>query len=98
MLSAGDYRNGLQLLHQLTEASLEEGAFARRGVELLARLVPSEVTTLSVCHLAGGRREVVGTPERAIGAEDRACARPLLPLSSRHGEGRLRVDAPRVGG
>jgi DNA-binding CsgD family transcriptional regulator len=73
MLSAGDYRNGLQLLHQLTEASLEDGAFARRGVELLALLVPSEVTTLSVCHLASGRREVVGTPVRAIGAEDRAC-------------------------
>jgi DNA-binding CsgD family transcriptional regulator len=73
MLSAGDYRNGLELLQQLTEAAAEDGAFARRGVELLARLVPSEVTTLSICHLASGRREVVGTPERAIGAEDRAC-------------------------
>jgi DNA-binding CsgD family transcriptional regulator len=72
-LSAADYRNGLQLLQQLSEAALEDGAFARRGVELLSRLVPSEVTTPSVCHLASGRREVVGTPERAIGAEDRAC-------------------------
>jgi len=73
MLGASDYRNGLRLLQQLAEASIEDGAYARRGVELLARLVPSEVTTLSVCHLASGRREVVGTPERAIGAEDRAC-------------------------
>jgi DNA-binding CsgD family transcriptional regulator len=73
MLSAGDYRNGLRVLQQLAEASIEEGAFARRGVELLSLLVPSEVTTLSVCHLASGRREVVGTPERAIGSEDRAC-------------------------
>jgi DNA-binding CsgD family transcriptional regulator len=73
MLSAGDYRNGLRLVQQLAEASLENDGFARRGVELLAELVPSEVTTLSVCHLASGRREVVGTPERAISATDRAC-------------------------
>lgn len=73
MVSARDYRNGLRLLEELAETSIEDGAFARRGVELLSRLVPSEVTTLSVCHLASGRREVVGTPERAIGPEDRAC-------------------------
>jgi DNA-binding CsgD family transcriptional regulator/PAS domain-containing protein len=73
MLSGNDYRGGLRLLQQLSTAAIEEGAFARRGVELLPRLVASEVTTLSVCHLASGRREVVGSPNGAISVDDRAC-------------------------
>ncbi len=40
------------------------------------------------CRSRGGRH----------GAEDRAGAHPLRPLSRRHGEGRLRLDAARVGG
>ncbi len=73
MLRAADYRNGLRLMQQLAEASTEDGAFARHGVELLGRLVAADVTTLSVCHLASGRCQVVATPERAISAVDRAC-------------------------
>jgi len=73
MLGAGDYRAGLALVRELAEATLQADAFARSGVQMLARFVSSDVTTLSVCDLVSGRREVVGTPERAISAADRSC-------------------------
>lgn len=70
-LGAGDYRAGLALVRQLAAArSADE--YARIGVQLLGRLVASDLTTLSVCDLATGRRHVVGTPAGAIGAADRA--------------------------
>ena len=43
--------------------------FARRGVALLPHLVASEVTTLSICDLATGRRRVVSNPHDAISSE-----------------------------
>ncbi|MEP6609559.1 MAG: LuxR C-terminal-related transcriptional regulator [Burkholderiaceae bacterium] len=73
LLTASDYRQGVSILQEMSTAAGTEGAFAPRGVELLARAVASEITTLSVCHLASGRREVVGTPTGAINAADRAC-------------------------
>jgi DNA-binding CsgD family transcriptional regulator len=71
MLTANDYRAGLGVVQQLA-AARGSGDFARRGVELLGRLVASEITTLSVCDLASGRRTVVGVPAGAIAAADRA--------------------------
>jgi DNA-binding CsgD family transcriptional regulator len=47
----------------------EEG-FARCAVERLPRLVPSELTTLSICDLRRGRRQVTGSA--ALGADARA--------------------------
>jgi DNA-binding CsgD family transcriptional regulator len=70
-LKAGEYRAGLRLMQSLA-ATDSVDAFARRGVQLLAGLVASELTTLSVCDLASGRRHVVGLPAGAIGATDRA--------------------------
>ncbi len=43
--------------------------FARRGVTLLPALVPSEITTLSICDLTNGRRRVVANPGHALGAD-----------------------------
>lgn len=73
MLRASDYRNGFHILQEMSAAAGADGAFAARGLELLPGAVASEITTLSVCHLASGRREVVGTPAGVIGAADRAC-------------------------
>ena len=56
----------------MQEASRDIGSFARTGVERLPRLVASEFTTLSICHLASGRREVYGMRAGALSAEDRA--------------------------
>ncbi len=69
-LSASDYRAGLSVVQQLTAADDSE-QFARRGVQLISGLVASELTTLSVCDLASGRRSVVSTPANAISAADR---------------------------
>jgi DNA-binding CsgD family transcriptional regulator len=68
-----DLRSALGLLHEVADAAGDGGeAFARAGVAALARLVASEITTLSVCDLRTGHRRVIGTPPNAIGAADRA--------------------------
>jgi len=47
-------------------AARDPAAFARAGVAALPGIVPSELTTLSVCDLATGRRRVVGNPGEAL--------------------------------
>ena len=71
-LRESDFRTGLELLGAMQDASRDVGSFARTGVERLPTLVASEFTTLSICHLASGRREVYGLPAGALSAEDRA--------------------------
>ncbi len=56
----------------MNESALDKSVFARLGVEKLPRLVASEFTTLSICHLVSGRREVFGLPAGALSAQDRA--------------------------
>jgi DNA-binding CsgD family transcriptional regulator len=97
MLSANDCRAGLGVVQQLAAAS-SSSAFAQRGVELLGALVASELTTLSVCDLASGRRMVVGMPAGAIGAADRAAFDRHFsehPLVRHHTDGGGR-DAHRI--
>jgi len=65
-------RAALDLLGAMSEAALDKASFARLGVEGLPGLVASEFTTLSICHLASGKREVFGLPASALNAEDRA--------------------------
>jgi DNA-binding CsgD family transcriptional regulator len=56
----------------MSEAALDVAAYARAGVESLPKLVASEFTTLSVCNLVNGRREVYGLPAGTLSAEERA--------------------------
>lgn len=70
-LSANDYRAGLNVVQQLASAQ-SAAEFARRGIALIGSLVPSELTTLSVCDLTTGRRSVVALPSGAIDAAERA--------------------------
>lgn len=56
----------------MSEAALDKVSFAKLGVERLPALVASEFTTLSICHLASGKREVFGLPAGALSALDRA--------------------------
>jgi DNA-binding CsgD family transcriptional regulator len=67
-----DFRCALDLLGAMREAAHDTASFARLGVERLPALVASEFTTLSVCNLVNGRREVYGLPAGALSAEDRA--------------------------
>lgn len=66
MLTHADLRGALAALHAIGERSLDAEAFARRGLECLPRLVPSELTTLSVCDLETGHRSVLSDRPGAI--------------------------------
>jgi DNA-binding CsgD family transcriptional regulator len=84
-------RTALDLLGAMNESALDKASFARLGVERLPALVASEFTTLSICHLASGRREVFGLPTGALSAEDRAAfdrhfhEHPLVRFHGYHG-------------
>ena len=73
MLRRADLERGFRCLGAIAEQSFDGAAFARAGVRELPALVSSELTTLSICHLKTGRREVTGFPDERIGAEDKAC-------------------------
>ena len=65
-------RTALDLIGAMSESALDKASYAHLGVERLPWLVASEFTTLSICHLASGRREVFGLPRGALSAKDRA--------------------------
>jgi len=71
-LTTRDYRNGWRLVCEMTEAASDAVAFGRQGTRQLPILVPSEITTLSVCDLSRNMRSVVSNPGEAISARDRA--------------------------
>ena len=68
-----DLQAALRFVGAIADAGTDAALFACAGVEALPRLVASEITTLSVCDLASGRRHVVGSPGSGISAADRAC-------------------------
>ncbi len=71
-LRASDWRAGMLALQQVSDACDSSEAFALAGISALPRLVASEITTLSVCDLHSGSRQVIGSPGSGIGASDRA--------------------------
>jgi DNA-binding CsgD family transcriptional regulator len=77
----------------------EPETLVRCVVEGLPRLVPSELTTLSICDLNAGTRRVVSDREGAISPDDQACFNRLIhehPLvryhSSHPGGGARRIS------
>ena len=86
-------RDAVSVLHALGDAGANPEQFARAGVALLSRLADSELTTLSVCDLASGRRRVVGTPGSALSPADIAAfdrhffTHPLVRFHSTHHHG-----------
>jgi DNA-binding CsgD family transcriptional regulator len=71
-LRTEDFKAALDLLGAIGEAPADRATFARLGVERLPSFVASEFTTLSVCDLASGRREVYGLPAGGLSADERA--------------------------
>jgi DNA-binding CsgD family transcriptional regulator len=67
-----NFKAALDLLGAISETPPDKAFFARLGVERLPSLVASEFTTLSVCDLLSGRREVYGLPAGALSADERA--------------------------
>ena len=73
MLRKVDLQSALRFVGTMADAGTDARLFAGLGVEALASLVASEITTLSVCNLVSGRREVVGSRGSGLSAADRAC-------------------------
>jgi DNA-binding CsgD family transcriptional regulator len=71
-LRTHDFKSALDLLGAISETGADKATFARLGVERLPSLVASEFTTLSVCDLVSGRREVYGLPGASLSADERA--------------------------
>lgn len=71
-LSEKDFKAALDLLGAMSEAGSDIRSFAETGVARLPGLVASEFTTLSVCNLVSGRRNVYGLPVGALSADERA--------------------------
>jgi DNA-binding CsgD family transcriptional regulator len=91
--AASALRAAFAALHAIGEDCPTPGEFARRGVRELPALVASEITTLSLCDLATGRRRVVSDPPHAFGrAELDAFDRhfrdhPLVRFHTAHHDG-----------
>jgi DNA-binding CsgD family transcriptional regulator len=73
MLQRSDHQATIALLGAVAESARDFESYAQAGVRLLPSLVASEMTTLSVCDLASGRREVVSCPAGRLGSADREC-------------------------
>ena len=72
-LTRNDYAHALQLLAQVEPQAGDERSFARAVVLALHDYVAAELTTLSVCDLLTGHRQVVGLPGVRLGADEIAC-------------------------
>jgi DNA-binding CsgD family transcriptional regulator len=99
MLRRLDLQKGFAALGAIAERADDTDAFARAGVRELPGLVASELTTLSVCHLKSGRRDVVGFPDARLSVEDRLCfdrffaEHPLVRYhADRQGRGAHRIS------
>jgi DNA-binding CsgD family transcriptional regulator len=90
-LTRNDYAAALRLLACIEAQADDVEGFARAAVVALNSYVASELTTLSVCDLRTGHRQVVGLPGVCLGAEDIACfdrhffEHPLVRLHGLHG-------------
>jgi len=86
-------RTALALVERVGAATMDARSYARAGVRALPDLVGADLTTLSSCSLADGRRRVTGFPERALSVSDIACfdrhffAHPLVRFHSAHHDG-----------
>ena len=72
LLGSREQRAALRALGDIADAAGTAGGFDQAGVEVLARLVPCELTTLSRCDLRGARRAVAGVPANTVRADERA--------------------------
>ena len=70
VLTQADLKGALEALGAISESAAATGEFARHGVACLRLLVASDLTTLSICDLATGRRRVVSDVSGAIPARE----------------------------
>jgi DNA-binding CsgD family transcriptional regulator len=95
-LTRNDYAEALRLLQRMEVQAGSVEAFVRAVILALNDYVPSELITLSVIDLRGGRRRVLEWPDVALGVDTGAGGEPHFfshPLLRRHGLDRARVMA-----
>ena len=67
-----DLRAALRALQSIAEASASSMAFVGTALDQLTSIVPSDLTTLSICDLAQGTRRVIGRKGEKLSDADRA--------------------------
>ena len=72
-LTRHDYASALQVLARIEAQAEDVASFARAAVLALNGYVASELTTLSICDLFTGHRQVVGLPGVRLGSDEIAC-------------------------
>ncbi|SFB69278.1 regulatory protein, luxR family [Polaromonas sp. OV174] len=72
-LTRNDYAGALRLLARVERQTGDESRFAHAVVQALHDYVAAELTTLSVCDLQTGHRQVVGLPGMRLGSDEIAC-------------------------
>ena len=90
-----EYESGraLAMLARLGNAASGMQAFAQAAVRALPALVGADISTLSVCTFADGRRRVTTFPDRALSTDDVDCfdrhffAHPLVHFHREHPDG-----------
>ena len=92
LLHAGDWRAALEFVNEVASALDDDDGFVRGAGTGLKRLVASELTTLSICHLVSGRRTVHGDAARLDRAGRARMFRPPLSRASA-GAGARRATA-----
>src|SRR5438045_9113985 len=89
-----DLESCLAAVHAIGAASTGGDGFARGGVSALRRLVPSDLTTLSICDLDTGHRSVVSDVPDAISKDGIAAFdREIPPIARRAHDREARVLA-----
>lgn len=69
-LSERTLRSAMSTLHSITDESGDCASFIAAALELLPRMVTSDLTTLSICDLERGHRRVVGREGEALSPSD----------------------------
>ena len=89
-LSERELRAALRTLRSLADQSAGSASFVDAALDRLTAIVPSDLTTLSICDLAQGSRRVVGRKGEALSQADRAAfdrhfrEHPLVRFHSSH--------------
>jgi DNA-binding CsgD family transcriptional regulator len=71
-LSERDLRGAMAMLQSLADQSGDCRSFVAAALERLTSIVPSDLTTLSICDLQRGHRNVIGRRGEALSEADRA--------------------------
>jgi DNA-binding CsgD family transcriptional regulator len=85
-----ELRAALRALQSLSEQSAGSASFVDSALDRLTAIVPSDLTTLSICDLAHGSRRVIGRKGELLSPADRAAfdrhfrEHPLVRFHSSH--------------